>query len=646
MADNKFNDSPFIYQAKDKSETAKMLSDFDSIGMINFAESISSFIQDCTTPMTIGLQGDWGTGKTSLMNMLKCYIKGKNQYIIDLNTWHYSMFHQDQYLGLAVVKALIDGLQQKLDSLKTSSLTDNVKSSLFGILKRAVAVAKAIEIPGAGLSVKDIEEAVKSNRTDDLAFENISTLMLDFKKKFHEYIATAFKDDPNARVYYFIDDLDRIKPIKAIEVLETLKNFMDVEKCVFVLAVDYEVVQLGISQKFGEDLMKKSGKSFFDKIIQLPFAMPTASYNIEGYLKDLLESSDFCNFSRKIRTVKSKNTSDGTEETTTTVITNTEPETEVQKKEKSEDLKFYVEMTECTIGRNPRSIKRAINYASLLESIRQKNAKASDDKKRRTSQSSKLLYTIVCMQIAWPELFEYFILNPTPESIKNLENWDFLDNLAEAKKLFGRVSDIDTTKDNISAFFDTLYSILDTEDKHGQKGSDGIISKSELKPLLDILSLVKLTSGTKFNEDEENPKDKMFEKIKGNLSGKGEDIAAILNSFEKAFAKTYWNSSEDLQYRKAKERYHTIVYSRKQIGSIVSSKKDPFLLRLKHNQGEICDQLTIKYPAISNIIKPVDETVSGIGATKIDFRELSKLDIQTQIKILNDIFEIVTKPIK
>ena len=82
---------------------------------------------------------------------------------------------------------------------------------------------------------------------------------------------------------------DRLQPAKAVELLEVLKLFLDCDRCVFVLAVDYEVVTSGIRQKFGNDVSVEKGRSFFDKIIQLPFKMPVASYDIRKYVKNMME---------------------------------------------------------------------------------------------------------------------------------------------------------------------------------------------------------------------------------------------------------------------------------------------------------------------------------------------------------------------
>ena len=79
---------------------------------------------------------------------------------------------------------------------------------------------------------------------------------------------TSFKVSLKARwgiqVWHYHCDLEQND--QRLELLESIKNFLDVPGCVFVLAVDYEVVQQGMKEKLGVDIQKMSGKSFFDKI--------------------------------------------------------------------------------------------------------------------------------------------------------------------------------------------------------------------------------------------------------------------------------------------------------------------------------------------------------------------------------------------
>ena len=54
-----------------------------------------------------------------------------------------------------------------------------------------------------------------------------------------------YTKNPIKKVVFFVDDLDRIPPGDAVEVLESLKNIFDIPHCVFVLAIDYDVVVKG-----------------------------------------------------------------------------------------------------------------------------------------------------------------------------------------------------------------------------------------------------------------------------------------------------------------------------------------------------------------------------------------------------------------
>ena len=71
----------------------------------------------------------------------------------------------------------------------------------------------------------------------------------------------------------FVDDLDRLNPPVAVEILELLKNIFCINDCIFVLAIDYEVVVKGLEPKFGKltDKNEREFRSFFDKIYKCRF---------------------------------------------------------------------------------------------------------------------------------------------------------------------------------------------------------------------------------------------------------------------------------------------------------------------------------------------------------------------------------------
>ena len=593
--------------------------DEDTIGILPYAQALATFIEDCDTPMTVGLQGDWGIGKTSLMNLIKGILTNTECVKVDFNTWSYSQFGQDEYLGLACIEALTkkvkEGLEERPVLKKNDDLIEKfgkASSTVWNVIKSVT-----VKVPGVNVNVGEIADKIQGK--EPKAYEDLAGLMFEFKEQFGDLVKLwTEKKEPENRIVIFIDDLDRVKPIKALELLESIKNFMDIPGCVFVLAVDYEVVQMGMSQKLGVDLQKTSGKSFFDKIIQLPFTMPDSSYDIEAFLKELINKIEFTWFSRPADFKEHDRLPDG-------------------------HIGFFRDITTCTVGRNPRSIKRVMNYAKLLADIRKKFATG---KEKASKDDMLVLYALICMQIAWPEIFSYFSKNPTADTISDLESWEFLDKLPEAKKLFERVPDEETVKNNISTYFDTLFTLLD-------ENEDGEISTEEMKPVHTMMKLAKMTNVSNTQKPREYLIDTLFEKNNGHPKKK-ERMDFVKN----IFIPSEWYSNNQLSYKRSGSRYITLVHDRRQIGSIVSIKKRPFVFRLAKSPISITDYLenrewyknllneneNIKLEKIIRGTNANEANLTGFGNTIIDYLEMYKmnLDEESMIRLLNNIYTFIT----
>ena len=121
------------------------------------------------------------------------------------------------------------------------------------------------------------------------------------------HVIQQYKDEIRAKnkkfkgFIFFIDDMDRLEPVVAVQILSLLKNLFDVPDCVFVLAIDYEVVVKGLEKKFGKpsdtvfgQTNNREFRSYFDKIIQLTFRVPTDQLDLNQYLRELLGRINFC----------------------------------------------------------------------------------------------------------------------------------------------------------------------------------------------------------------------------------------------------------------------------------------------------------------------------------------------------------------
>lgn len=325
----------------------------DRFNIERYIRGLCDFILKCETPMTISIQGDWGSGKTSMMNMIEGEIKDQ-VYPIMFNTWQFSQFNQSSALAPAMIGYLIDALAPVQG--KGTEIISKAKK-LQGAL-RVVAILGAGVIGGAD-GAGTAKEAFDGKPEDSV---DPATALLELKDTFQEAIIAKLVETGKSRVVVFVDDLDRLQPEKAVELLEVFKLFLDCEDCVFVLAVDYEVVTRGIKKKFGEDVDGAKGKSFFDKIIQLPFKMPVSNYDVKQYIQENLKAMELD-------------------------CTNA-------------DADVYVRLLKTSIGLNPRAMKRLFNTFQLLDIISSGAVEGVDAATRQ-----RMLFGIICMQMTYEGLY-------------------------------------------------------------------------------------------------------------------------------------------------------------------------------------------------------------------------------------------------
>ena len=131
------------------------------------------------------------------------------------------------------------------------TLSDKTTASIKKIYSFLGNVANQVINNQVGL---DLKSAGSGNET-----ERVYAEIAEVKKEISEIINDLIKDTKNdyKKVVFFVDDLDRIPPAEAVEVLESLKNLFDVPHCVFVLAIDYDVVVKGLESKFGKKTEEK-----------------------------------------------------------------------------------------------------------------------------------------------------------------------------------------------------------------------------------------------------------------------------------------------------------------------------------------------------------------------------------------------------
>jgi hypothetical protein len=274
---------------------------------------------------------------------------------------------------------MLTNLKLSCESEGKWTIEEKSKDSVKKVFKFLGNVANQVISNQTGVDIK----GAASN--DEAAREQAE--IAEIKKEIALIITKLIEDTNNEyqKVVFLVDDLDRIPPEQAVEVLESLKNLFDVPNCVFVLAIDYDVVVKGLESKFGKktEENEREFRSFFDKIIQVPFSMPTGTYDMGNLLSEKLISLNI-------------------------VI--------------PEDLNdSYSNVVKYTIGYNPRSLKRYINSFSLLRSLRNSDFEedASDfGDNAPDSEDDLILFAMIGVQISYPKIFRLIT------QVSDIYDWD------------------------------------------------------------------------------------------------------------------------------------------------------------------------------------------------------------------------------
>ena len=355
----------------------------DTLSIDRHAEALTEYIKYCDTPMTIGIQGEWGSGKTSLLFSIREAIGQEDFAQIWINSWEHSLLVTPEEALLKIINHIINEMIVQSGQTRNENLREAAKGIMKGALR--VGASMTIGVKGSQVVEEFLDEESNAIKKLRKQLEALADSIIQNKKK----------------IIVYVDDLDRIEPRNAVQILELLKNIFSIPHCVFVLAIDYQVVVKGLEDKFGKRTEENEWefRAFFDKIINLPFMMPMGQYNIGQYVSDLLTKIGYL---------------DGGDDFTEEIST----------------------IISYSIGGNPRSLKRLVNSLALIDIFKNLGKKenepmAEDDEESNPETEDKyakqledeqrkdlLMFSLVCLQISYPEVYD--LLDRMPDFTK----WD------------------------------------------------------------------------------------------------------------------------------------------------------------------------------------------------------------------------------
>lgn len=392
-------------------------SNIDYIDFEYIADLVNEIVlDDNLLPASIGVYGDWGSGKSSIMSISQESLRRRdgNILIINFNAW---LFEDYGDAKNTVINCILDQIELRIkdeDSLKIK--IQNLKKSInvvditMSMIKNSSTIISSIMNPlniaeivnSTGSDAVTAIEKIKDNYEKITSHESLRNDIAKFRDEFGQLIDNS----KITRVVIYVDEMDRCLPDTILEIFEAMRLFLFNGKVAFVFGADERQISYAIRQKYTDSIFEAEhkiniGKEYLEKIIQYPIRIPTMSVpETEMYLTLL-----FCS---KILTIEDFNTLKSnciTQFRKNTAIFQL-PNSVTAFNESNDILNCYTlsrkisTLLNSGLNGNPRQFKRFLNEFEMRKKVAQlKNIEIDE----------KVLVKMMILQYVKPSIFADFI---------------------------------------------------------------------------------------------------------------------------------------------------------------------------------------------------------------------------------------------
>jgi predicted KAP-like P-loop ATPase len=242
---NYFNDSPITSP------------DEDRFGIDPFARALATSFAELASPVgsTIAINGPWGSGKSSAVNLIRHHLKkNENLVIVDFSCW---WFRGEEALTLAFLQTLYATLERGLGE-KAKELIPKIGKKL---LQAGSVVGPAVDVVSGGVPLGTL---VAGGFDFAKRFFSDSDSIESLFERLSEALAREHK-----RYLVIIDDIDRLTPDEALLIFRLVKSVGRLPNVMYLLVFDRELAEKAVKERYPSE-----GPHFLEKIIQANFEVP------------------------------------------------------------------------------------------------------------------------------------------------------------------------------------------------------------------------------------------------------------------------------------------------------------------------------------------------------------------------------------
>lgn len=253
----------------------------DLVGRHSQIENLTRLTQSVNGPLVMSINGEWGTGKTTFIELWQKYLdsgdanNGKRISSVYFNAWE-SDYVDDPLIPLMAVLDELNG--DKAESPKWMAAKK--------LLPKLAKVAIGAGVKFATLNALDLDkahEAVIADGAKDGSKDLVDSFFeqSEATNSIQDGISSLVEKDcvDQKNLIIFIDELDRCRPTYSIETLERIKHLFSVESVIFVLVFDKEQLCHSICSVYGEGF---NGSDYLKRFVDVEFKLKTP--DVESYI--------------------------------------------------------------------------------------------------------------------------------------------------------------------------------------------------------------------------------------------------------------------------------------------------------------------------------------------------------------------------
>ena len=283
----------------------------DALGFTPVVRTLCNIVlsRSTETPITIAVDGQWGSGKTSILRMVETQARMVGFSCIWLNAWSLESAEN-------LIAAIAHEIQGELTKRRIDD--DTTSNKLFNFIVSALGYVSPVVEATLGTKVGALSKALNLKTTKQTIDSNVQEVasIVSSQQAFKDLVGLLLgtQTGPETRLLVFIDDVDRALPDQIATILKNLKLVLESDRCIFLLAMDINVVARAIEDHYLKNTAQPSlrmslsdivsssvsvtagdqmkdvnfGLKYLEKLVQLRVKVPhLARANLKPYLETL-----------------------------------------------------------------------------------------------------------------------------------------------------------------------------------------------------------------------------------------------------------------------------------------------------------------------------------------------------------------------